>query len=195
LPFFALQFGTASFFFGARSAAFAVFILRFPHDRSEPRSRTAEIVFGVAGLALGALAAYAATAPTFYGHVTGGVNAFIAIAGFVVYALAAAAFVLNYTRASRAEQQRLKWLLFGLVTGLGGSTAFDLMRWFVPGVVSIPAYNTMYALNVLLPVTLAYAILRHRVIDVGFVVSRTIVYAAIAAFVVGLFSVSDWLFS
>jgi len=46
--------------------------------------------------------------------------------------------------------------------------------------------------DIALPLALAYAILRHRVLDVGFALNRTVVYAALTTVVVVAVSLVDW---
>ncbi|WP_428333407.1 hypothetical protein [Novosphingobium sp.] len=46
--------------------------------------------------------------------------------------------------------------------------------------------------NVLLPLVLAYAVLRHRVVDLGFVLNRTIVFGSISALLLGCFGLIEW---
>jgi len=47
-------------------------------------------------------------------------------------------------------------------------------------------------LTILTPIALMYAILKRHVIDVRFVISRTVVYAAITTLVVGIIGLVDW---
>ncbi|MEO9169737.1 MAG: hypothetical protein ABI282_07830, partial [Candidatus Baltobacteraceae bacterium] len=195
LPLFVLQFGAASFFGGVRAAAFAIFALRFPRDSVSGWKRGMQTSLIPIAVVLGILGFYAGTAPTVLGRITGGFNAFVAVIDFAVYALGVGAFIFTYARAKRGDRHRIKWIVAGLVTGFAGSVGFDLIRWLLPGAVSIPLYNAMYSLNVFLPITLAYAIVRHRVIDVNFVISRTVVYASVTTVVVALSGVTDWLSS
>lgn len=195
IPLLVTQFGLAYVLSGARAAAFAVFALRFPRDVAKGWKKGLEISLIPVAVALGLLSAYAATAPIVLGHITGGFNAFVAVVNLVVYAIGVAAFIVTYVGATSDDRQRVKWIVVGLIAGFGGSTGFDVIRWLVPSAVSIPLYNSMYSLNVLLPITLAYAIVRNRVIDVNFVISRTVVYAALTAAIVATFALIDWFFS
>jgi hypothetical protein len=52
----------------------------------------------------------------------------------------------------------------------------------------------LIALVVSLPLTVAYAIVRHRVIDTDFFISRAIVYAVLTTALVAVFALIDWLF-
>jgi len=49
-------------------------------------------------------------------------------------------------------------------------------------------------LSIVAPIAVAYAIVKHRVIDVGFVVSRTLVYGILTSVIIGGFALIDWLF-
>jgi hypothetical protein len=46
--------------------------------------------------------------------------------------------------------------------------------------------------NVLLPLSLAYAVLRHRLVDLGFALNRTVVYATFSAILLGTFGLIEW---
>jgi hypothetical protein len=49
--------------------------------------------------------------------------------------------------------------------------------------------------SVIVPLTVAYAVIKHRVIDVSFVVSRTLVYGVLTTLLVAVFSIIDWFFT
>lgn len=46
--------------------------------------------------------------------------------------------------------------------------------------------------NLLIPLSLAYAVLRHRVIDLGFAINRTIVYGSVSAILLASFGLIEW---
>lgn len=192
LPAFLVQFGVAYFLSGIRAPAFAVFAMRFPRDRATPAMRYLEVALVPIGIALGALNCYAGIAPTVYGNVTGGENALVALSNSIIYGISAVAFIVGYGQSARGDRQRIEWIVVGLVAGFGGSTAFDVVRWVFPVAVSVPLYNAMYSLNVLLPIAIAYAIVRHRIIDVNFFISRTVVLTGVLALVAGSFAALDW---
>ena len=194
-PLFVAQFGIAYLLGGVRAAAFAVFALRFPRDAVSGRRRALEAALVPVATALGAFALFAAIAPLLWGRGTGRIDAGVAVVDFCVYTLGVAAFVSTYAKAASGDRQRIKWILAGLVAGFGGAIGFDVIRWLVPGAVSIPLYNVMYSLNVLLPIALAYAVVRHRVIDVTFVISRAVVYATLTAAIVAAIALVHWFFA
>lgn len=94
----------------------------------------------------------------------------------------------------RSERARFAWAAFAIIFGvvdnslrtgvLSGSTFW----------VDVISFTAAY-LTVIMPLALMYAILRRHVIDVRFVLSRGVVYAAITTIVVGLIGVVDWLTS
>lgn len=47
-------------------------------------------------------------------------------------------------------------------------------------------------INLLIPLTLAYAVLRHRVIDLGFAINRTVVYGSVSLILVASFGLIEW---
>lgn len=94
----------------------------------------------------------------------------------------------------RSERARFGWAAFAIIFGvidnslrtgvLSGSTFW----------VNVISFTAAY-LTVIMPLSLMYAILRRHVIDVRFVLSRGVVYAAITTIVVGLIGFVDWLTS
>jgi hypothetical protein len=64
----------------------------------------------------------------------------------------------------------------------GHETGLALTLAFVPLVLS----------NLVLPLALAYLVLRHRVIDLGFALNRTVVYGTFSAILLGSFGLIEW---
>jgi hypothetical protein len=50
----------------------------------------------------------------------------------------------------------------------------------------------LLVINLLIPLSLAYAVLRHRVIDLGFAINRTIVYGSVSAILLVSFGLIEW---
>ena len=113
-----------------------------------------------------------------------------------IFVLGAVAILLTYSGARGSERLRIKWVLLGLLCA-GVAHVFWLVGPDTASQLYSPAGATGVAelLYAVLPIALAYAVFRHRVIDVRFVVSRSlaigVIIAIIASIVVGI----DWVFS
>jgi len=97
----------------------------------------------------------------------------------------------TYVRANLPDKPRLRWMIAGIVVTL----AFPFYeRYLQSAVPSTPALADWPSIILALaPIGVAYAIVKHHVIDIRFVLSRTLVYGALTAVLVGAFGVIDWL--
>jgi hypothetical protein len=108
--------------------------------------------------------------------------------------------IANYVQERGEAHQRIKWVVAGFAVGYISDGAVTLLgdphvhlwpiAWqpeFTPDI--------LYGLWIVTPVAIAYAVLRHRVIDVRFAVSRAIVYAVLTSLVVAAFAFIDWIFT
>ena len=102
-------------------------------------------------------------------------------------------FIDSYVRTHGVERQRTRWVIAGFGVSLAATYLAYVFEFYtaVPGVV----VGLLFLCNVIVPVTIGYAVIRHRIIDVSFVVSRALVYATLTTMLVVLFSLIDWLFS
>ena len=118
-----------------------------------------------------------------------------------VFAIGLLCFVDAYVHLRADERQRLKWVLLGIIATLvafvyqsiagrlpggGWPTAWSNAGWTV---------DVLSAVQVSIPLTVAYAVLKHRVIDVNFVISRALVYGIVTTVVIGVFAMLDWVFT
>jgi hypothetical protein len=111
-----------------------------------------------------------------------------------VFTAAAVVIVLARLFEVRGEERaRLGWVTFALVWGV---VTNDVRN-------NVGAYGTLWSsistfaadLTVVMPLLMLYAILRRHVIDVRFVISRTVVYACLTTIVVGIIGLVDWITS
>src|SRR5579884_716656 len=112
---------------------------------------------------------------------------------FAAFMLGTVVVVITYLGTRGLDRHRIKWVVFGFVCALGAAGADFLGLRFTgqqPRFGSVPE-----VLYVALPLTVAYAVIRHRVIDIRFAVSRALVVAAFAAVLALAFLGIDWLFS
>jgi len=104
------------------------------------------------------------------------------------------AFVDTYVRAQGSNRQRVRWVILGFGIALIAYVTDSILE---SGSFGNPPYWLHGFLNltsVVVPLTVAYAVIKHRVIDVSFVVSRGLVYAILTSLLVGAFALIDWLF-
>ncbi len=110
--------------------------------------------------------------------------------------LTAAALVaivlVRYARARGDDRRRLSWVAVGSILSAIAVTVDNL---YIERVIDLPRWG--FALSIVLqaalPISFAYAILRHRVLDLGFAINRTVVYAFITATLVVCVSAVDWM--
>ncbi|MEO7038740.1 MAG: hypothetical protein ABI186_01785 [Candidatus Elarobacter sp.] len=112
----------------------------------------------------------------------------------VVYFVAIAiAFVIGGRGATGADRKRARWVSWTLAVGFSGSL-IDLAM-LVLHVPLGPLYDYVGLTLLAIPFGLGYAIVRHRVVDIGFVVNRALVFGGVSAIVVVAFMVLEWLLS
>ena len=87
----------------------------------------------------------------------------------------AATVITNYRSIAQPDLRlRIRWFAFGIVAGLGPNTAVALLRLRGPVVPELAAIANCFTL--LIPLTLAYVIVKHRVLGIGIVIRRGVQY-------------------
>jgi hypothetical protein len=99
----------------------------------------------------------------------------LVLALVVMFSVLAATFI----RARGLQRQRVRWLFWSTVVGFSG-----VVTWLL-----FPSLRAAVLTSVVITIGYAYAILRHRVIDVGFVINRAIVFTIVTTLVFGIFAV------
>ena len=104
----------------------------------------------------------------------------------VAVPLAVLTLLVRWRRAVDVERQQLKWVFLGYLTTLalfGGTQVAPLVLVEIgAGVAMLP-----------LPLAIGVAVLRFGLWDVDVVISRTLIYGALSAVVVGLYVATVWL--
>ncbi len=166
-----------------------IFVTRFPAEPSSLsgrlRMRVADAVLFV-GLAI--CLTFAVFEPVRH-HTWSNVANLIGITVVVVGGVLAS---LQYREASGEDRRRIGWVLVGYGVTLTSFVATNAIIT-APVLASSALQATGQLAQIALPLALAYAILRHRVLDIGFVLNRTVVYAAVTSVVVVAVSLVDWL--
>jgi len=119
-----------------------------------------------------------------------------AIAVLVFLVPSVASHLGTFRHSVGLERERTRWVAVGLACACIGMLFFALV-----GLDVFPAWFTyglapwLFALGlapiVVFPLTVAYAVIRYRVIDVRFVVSRALVFGVIAAIIAVIFIALD----
>jgi len=191
LSFIVLQIGSTILLLTGTGAA-ATFAAQFPSGVAKPvprrLARTAQIL-----VALGVVLTIVVGAFSLPDRGIALVNnaiawIFIAIAALVVVTLAVA-----YAAGAQSERQRRRWVFLMLGIGLA-AVLIDVAVQTTLGYSQIVDLATLLCIGVI-PFGLAYVILRHRVIDVGFVLNRAVVYGAVSVIIVGIFVIVESLTS
>jgi hypothetical protein len=119
----------------------------------------------------------------------------IIVLGSLVYAQ-----VYRYRRASTPiERQQTKWIVFGTAVALLG---FLLVGYLLPAILKlfIPLQNlnpiptvilitSIYLLLLLIPLSIAVAILRYRLWDVDVIINKTLVYGLLTGILIAVYAV------
>lgn len=108
-------------------------------------------------------------------------------------ALVTAILIVAYAQGAPSERQRRRWVFLLLGAGLV-AVAIDISVQNTAGYSEIVDNATLAVIGAI-PFGLAYVILRHRVIDVGFVINRAVVYGIVSAIIVGIFMIVETLMS
>lgn len=177
--------------------AIVPFGLSFPHDTVQGLSRWQRALGLLLGLGVtGCLAAAL--------HLEPFVAAPYASVAQLTWAplalLAGAALLRTYRRSGLQDRARLKWAVLGLIASLLASTASLLLAVFlsVPagglsGSALTPHYLMGVAFSVIWVLSIGYAVLHHRVVDIQFAISRTVVYGLVSTIVLVFLAVLHWL--
>jgi len=112
-----------------------------------------------------------------------------------------AVILVIYLQSRGPDRQRLKWAVIGVYVGIVsigvalGPIPIPLYVIFGPGPRAVNIGTGLVVLSLLMPICLAYAIVRHRVIDVRFVANRALIVGALLAIFGGTFALLDLVFA
>ncbi len=107
----------------------------------------------------------------------------------VGFALAGLILAKNFAMATPSDQQRFAFVALGTLISFVAYAVY-----YVPGVPFAVGQVVGFAV-VLMPICIAYAVFRLRVLDVNFVLNRALVFGALSLGVIAFVSILDWFFS
>jgi hypothetical protein len=183
--------------FGLGSVGLVVFALRFPSDRMSATGRRLLRIYLV--LFTPAFAAYLYFVFVFplYG-VSGGrwFSATTDFIGVLSYAIAMIGFGETYVHAMPENRQRTKWVIAGFGVGVAGFIVDLVFSDVSLSALTIPAWIPACGglASIMIPITVSYAVIHHRVVDIRFTIGRAFGLSALGAFVIGSVAIVEWLF-
>jgi DNA-binding SARP family transcriptional activator len=171
------------------SVAFLAFALRFPSD--ELRGWRVAVSRALP-LWLGVLLAFQAWVTVAWYRGAGVPDWAVSandVLGFLAWIVGTAALLATYRASERPERRRLQWAIAGSSAGY--------LAWYAAALLSHLGFGIagrfVAIATVAMPLAVAYAVLRHRVIDFRFVLGRALVYGILASLLVAVFALSSWL--
>lgn len=176
---------------------FLIFCLRFPSDTPTGWRARLDSVAPYALIIFAALTVWINASPL--DGPSDAFTKFIVVACVIATLVGSVSLALNYASARGPDRHRIKWVVLGTVCAFSAILLFSLGFFGVYD--SVTWWSEMWSnalqctLYVALPLAVAYAVMRHRVIDVRFVLSRSLVYGTIAAVLTLVIFGLDWLFS
>ena len=171
----------------------AVFAVLFLHARSDGWRRWAYRSSPWVLLVSCGLGLYVALANYWYGWPAQRAQSALLLLQGATVLLAMYALIDTYVHSQGLDKQRIRWVVLGFGIALAGATANQIIY---------PQFNPPYWVHgslqlaaIFVPLAVGYAVIKHRVIDVSFVVSRALVYAVLTTLLVGMFSIIDSFFT
>lgn len=187
--YFAMTFLLSTFAGNFAVITLLPFVLRFPDDRVDGWRKRVDRLIWVA-----AAVSFAAYSYQWYLQwSTGGEAPFSAFLDtwlpLAVFVTAALIVTKKFKTVPAAQRQRVGFLVMGLIISFVAYAVY-----FIPTVPANVAQIVGYAVA-LMPIGVAYGVLRHRVLDVNFVLNRAIAYGILSLLVIAVVSLLDWLLS
>jgi hypothetical protein len=175
---------------GASCALVTIFALRFPGNRLEGWRRNVNRVALLLAVLFPAAWLYVIVRIGYYGLPAGALVKALVVLTSVVYLGAAAIFAITLIQSRGDARQRLQWILVFPAVLVLRIIAINLPDGWWPWLSDI-----LIALAVCIPLSVAYAVIRRRVFDIEFAISRALVYGVITTIVAGVFLLIDWFMS
>lgn len=110
---------------------------------------------------------------------------------FLVVILGVLVDLLVRLKASSGPRRlQYRWLFFGLATAIATVAIAGAVNAYLPGTMLAWAVTALSAVGInLIPVSIAIAITRHGLYEIGRVISRTVSYAVVTAAAIGSYAV------
>jgi signal transduction histidine kinase len=112
----------------------------------------------------------------------------LSILAFAFGVVCLAGLIVRFRRSRGQERQQLKWFTYGGVVFVAG-VVVSVVSVIGPGNNNAPGWaNAIQQLStVAVPIAIAIAVLKYRLYDIDVVISRTLVYGLLAAFITAVY--------
>jgi len=188
-PLYGIRNALYSLFVPASTFGLILFVLTAAH---RPLRVTDKVIIGIAAaLALANGIVHAGQPPVFGMWTYGQTAAYASAITLLAYLFAVVSMPRTYRLSGERSRARLQWIALGVIfsalaiaTKELGVTSFNYATISVLDTVPITVFATS-----------AYALLRERIVDVNFAVSRALVYAILTSVTVGILALIDWFVS
>ncbi|MGC1380858.1 MAG: hypothetical protein WA814_07515 [Candidatus Baltobacteraceae bacterium] len=172
-----------------------IFAARFPHDRPTGWRALLDrlaipigVLFAIPNVLWDATALFWGWSPPTW------MSLGSTLAALALILVAAATLAATYFGAPGWERHRLQWIIAGVLMTLGSYASAWASYWELTYAVAtsnafVWGATILYACA---PFAIAYAVVRQRVFDISFVVSRTLVYTILTAAIFAFFALVEW---
>ncbi len=178
----------------AGTVGILLFAIRFLCENPAPWRQNVERAIPVLFVVFGLLVAYPDVANLCFGWPAELAQRIMLTLQGAVFALSIVAVFQTYIHGQPQNRPRIQWVVAGLLVGIIGTYVGSVLAFSSELPFTTPRWfqSLLLVLNVTLPLTVAYAVVRHRVFEVSFVVSRAIVYAVLTFMIVSTFALIEW---
>ena len=172
--------------------AFFSFALRFPNARPSGGAQRAEQVLWYAVAPILAALNHPNLAALLGLTLPRAVIVVVQVAIVALYIPGIVALIARYANSTQDERTRLRWVVATFAIAFLPSVIFTAAEVLSANVISLATANFLEALVVIAPLALAYTILKHRLFDIRFVVSRALIFGFMTTLTVGVLALADW---
>ena len=178
----------------AGTVGILVFALRFLADDPAPWRKALERSVPYMFVAFAVLIAYPDVANLVLGWPAETPQRVMLTLQGLAFAVTIGAAVQTYLYGRPENRPRMQWVVVGLCIGILGTYLGVILLYSSELPFNPPRWlqSALLTFNVCLPISIAYAVIRHRVLEVSFVVSRALIYGALTFIVLSLFAFIDW---
>lgn len=186
----------AHFVFAAGTVGFIIFALRFPRTETSGWRASVERQSAAIFLVTAVLFVYPDVAPVLFGRPGETVQVLALAWASLTAVVVIAALAGTYMHGSGEDRQRIRWVIVGFAIGVSAAVVGGVLGYSslfpIPNAAALA--NVILVFTAFVPLTVAYAVIRHRVLDVRFAISRALVYGGITSGAIVVFAIIDWFF-